>query len=69
MASPPQPCPGDRDRVKGPLQTWDPFWTLLPSASKICQELLKCGCDPQEGCRGQCKCVRANTLYVVSSSL
>ena len=62
VASPPQPCPDDWGWVKGPLQTWKPCWTLLPSASKICQELLKCGCNPQKGCRGQCKCVRANML-------
>ncbi|KAH3837420.1 hypothetical protein DPMN_110809 [Dreissena polymorpha] len=32
--------------------TWVPFWTALPQASESCQELLKCGCSPQIGCRG-----------------
>ena len=49
VASPPQPCPDDWGWVKGSLQTWEPCWTLLPSASKICQELLKCDCNPQKG--------------------
>ena len=62
VASPHQPCPDNWGWVKGPLQTWEPCWTLLSSASKICQELLKCGCNPEKGCRGECKCVRANML-------
>ena len=62
VAYPPQPCPNDRGWVKGPLQTWEPCWTLLPLASKICQDHLKCGCNQVKGCRGQCKCVRANML-------
>ena len=60
VAYPPQPCPDDWGWVEGPLQTWEPCWTLPPLASKICQDYLKCGCNPEKNCRGQCKCVRAN---------
>ena len=51
-----------RRSFKGPLQTCESCRTLLSTASKICQELMKCGCSPEKGCRGQCKCVRANML-------
>ena len=44
------------------LETWEPGWTLLPSASEICQGLLKCGCNQEKDCWGQCWCVRANML-------
>ena len=60
LPSPSRPCPSDWGWIKGPSQTWEPYWTHLPPASKICRELLKCGCNPDRGCRGQCKCVWAN---------
>ena len=44
------------------LETWEPGWTLLPSASEICQDLLKCGCNPEKDCWGLCWCVHANML-------
>ncbi|XP_068756859.1 uncharacterized protein [Montipora capricornis] len=38
---------------------WRPRWTVLPEASKACNELLKCGC--KKGCKsGRCKCFKAN---------
>lgn len=40
-------------------QLWEPLRTTLPEASKACQELLKCRCNPEKGCSGQCKCVKA----------
>ena len=36
---------------------WQPFWTVLPEASKSCYELIHCGC--KKGCHGRCKCVKA----------
>ena len=35
-------------------------WTTIPEASKVCKELIRCGCDPNTGCRGRCKCVKAS---------
>uniref|UniRef100_A0A7M5XM76 AWS domain-containing protein n=2 Tax=Clytia hemisphaerica TaxID=252671 RepID=A0A7M5XM76_9CNID len=40
---------------------YDVKWTTLPEASKICKELVKCGCNNKEkGCKGRCKCKKAN---------
>jgi len=36
---------------------WNPVWMTLPQASKICMELLKCGC--KTGCTRNCKCSKA----------
>lgn len=36
---------------------WVIHWTTLPEATQACRQLLKCDC--KNGCRGQCKCVRA----------
>ena len=35
---------------------WIPTWTVLPEASNICKELIKCGC--KRACRGLCKCTK-----------
>lgn len=37
---------------------WKPIWTTLQEASKVCKELIKCGC--KKACRGLCKCTKAN---------
>ena len=37
-------------------RTWEPLWTTLPSASKACRELIKCGCNLEIGCETRCKC-------------
>ena len=36
-------------------------WTTLPGALKGCQELVKCGCKAEIGCKGRCKCLKAGT--------
>ena len=36
---------------------WEVFWSKLPEASKVCRELLCCGCT--KGCRTNCKCKKA----------
>lgn len=33
-----------------------PFWTTLPTASKTCGELVKCGCKAVVGCKDKCAC-------------
>lgn len=38
--------------------TWSPLWTTLPQAKDSCYELIQCGC--KKGCRGRCKCLKAN---------
>ena len=36
---------------------WQPMWTTLPEAAKICSELIHCGC--KKSCASQrCKCTR-----------
>ena len=35
----------------------DVVWSNLPEASKVCRELLRCGCT--KGCRANCKCAKA----------
>ena len=39
---------------------WKPLWTLNPIASKVCQELIKCGCNPENSCKQRCKCAKSN---------
>ena len=36
---------------------WEVKWTSIPEASKVCRELIRCGC--KKGCRKHCKCVKA----------
>ena len=38
--------------------SWKPKWTTLPQAKDACYELIHCGC--KKGCRGRCKCLKAN---------
>ena len=38
--------------------SWKPKWTTLPQAKDTCYELIHCGC--KKGCRGRCKCFKAN---------
>lgn len=39
---------------------YEVVWTTLPEASKKCQELIRCGCNPEKGCKGRCKCANAS---------
>ena len=36
---------------------WEVLWGKLPEASKVCSELIRCGCT--KGCRKNCKCKKA----------
>ena len=37
---------------------WVPRWTTLSQGKDSCYELIRCGC--KAGCRGRCKCQKAN---------
>ena len=38
---------------------YDLFWTTIPEASKMCQELIRsCGCKSKKGCKGPYKRVK-----------
>lgn len=54
------PSPSLWEWTRSSAQVFEPFWTTLQEASKSCQELLKCGCKIEKGCRGSCKCVGAD---------
>ena len=54
------PEPGQWGWQRNLKDQWEPYWTSLPQASKSWQELLKCGC--KLGCRGNCKCVKAEMV-------
>ena len=58
VRDPDLPSPESWGWSKNPTRGWEPMWTLLPEAAVSCSELLKCGC--KKGCRGLCKCVKAN---------
>ena len=38
--------------------SWKPKWTTLSQAKDSCYELIHCSC--KKGCKGRCKCVKAN---------
>ena len=61
IPNPVYPDPKDWGWHRDDLQdNWRPFWSSLPDASKACKELIRCGCNPNKGCRGLCKCCRSN---------
>ena len=57
VAAPELPSPGDWGWKRKDTGGWEVQWTTLPEATKVCRELLRCGC--KKGCRGHCKCVKA----------
>ena len=59
-AKPNLPPPDEWGWKKSETLNWEPVWTILPEASKAIRELIKCGCQVDKGCRGNCKCVKAN---------
>ena len=54
--------PFDWGWKKGLKDEWEPVWSVLSQASQTCQELLRCSCSEEKGCRGRCKCVKAEML-------
>ena len=53
------PSPADWGWKMGEDDKWEPVWTTLPSASKACQEFVKCVCNPEKGCTKCCKCSKS----------
>ena len=53
------PSPAEWGWTRSAHGPWQPYWTMLPEASKAIQQLIKCGCKLTNGCRGHCKCVKA----------
>ena len=56
LPDPVLPSPTDWGWVKRE-GLYEPHWTTLPQASKICHELISCGC--KSGCTKRCKCKKA----------
>ena len=52
---PDKPSPSDWGWIKE-NDTWKPFWTSLPAASKGCKELVRCHC--KKACQNRCSCSR-----------
>ena len=53
------PSPSEWGWTRSESDVWQPLWSTLPEASKLCQELVKCGCKDERGCKGRCKCLTA----------
>jgi len=45
---------------KGEQDPWSLLWTTLLPAAKSYMELINCGCSQEKGCRGRCKCIKAD---------
>ena len=43
---------------KNEVALWGVEWMELPPAGAACRAVIKCGCSA--GCRGRCKCIKAN---------
>lgn len=54
------PPPSDWGWIRNIDQMWLPLWTTIPEAAKSCTELIRCACKTDHGCRGRCKCIKAN---------
>ena len=64
-AEPDVPNPDDWGWTKSVDNEWKPLWSLLPEAAEACAELIKCSCKLERGCRGRCKCAKANLKCTV----
>ena len=53
------PSPSEWGWTRSESDVWQPLWSTLPEASKVFQELVKCGCKAERGCKGRCKCLKA----------
>jgi len=64
VAVPTMPSPSNYGWTrKGEQDPWSPLWTTLLPAAKSCMELIKCGCSQEKGCRGRCKCIKADLPF------
>ena len=57
VPAPALPSPSDWGWSSTSDQMYEPYWTTLPEASKVCQELISCTC--KKGCTKRCKCKKA----------
>ena len=57
VSSPALPTPAEWGWSKI-SEEWHPLWSTLQQASVSCMEFMKCGCNPDKGCRGRCKCLK-----------
>ena len=57
LCNPQLPVPTDWGWNKVDDGGYEPYWTTLPEAAKICQELVSCKC--KKGCVRQCSCKKA----------
>ena len=55
------PSPAEWGWTRSANGPWQPYWTMLPEASKAIQQLIKCGCKLTNGCRGHCKMCKSRT--------
>lgn len=59
VAKPVLPSPSEWGWTRS-IKGWTPLWTVLAQVQEMCYELIRCGC--KKGCRGRCKCVKANLV-------
>jgi len=62
VSCPELPSPAEWGWSMADSGSWQPVWCTLPEASLICKELVKCGCKPDKGCSGRCKCLKAGMM-------
>ena len=58
LPNPVLPSPTNWGWLKNKDGLYEPNWTTLPEAAKICYELVSCNC--KKGCFTRCKCNRAS---------
>ena len=58
ILKPEVPLPHEWGWVKSDKDGWQPFWMVMPEASKGCHQLIKCKCKKR--CTGNCKCFVTN---------
>ena len=59
LKNPEVPDPSEWGWKKDKSNKWVPIWTKLPELSESCLKLTNCGCNPDLGCVGRCKCGKA----------
>ena len=57
LSTPTLPSPTNWGWIKNSSGLYEPNWSKLPDASKVCYELVCCKC--KKGCVGRCKCKKA----------
>ena len=48
--------------MKEPFNEWEHIWSVLTQTTETFQELLRCGSSVEKGCRGRCRCSKAEIL-------